>query len=315
MASPRNLRPNVPFLENYAVGYGQRASIADEVATPVPVDVEIGVYNIFKGIENRTDDVVDVRAPGSPTGEVDWSKTTAQYVAVERGLKHLVTDEEADVMGRSMADQLALDLVRDKLDLGRERRIKTLLTTSANHGTVKVASGAGGWTDAAADIIGDVRYLKRGVRTLTGGLEANTIVIPDDEIPGILKNTALIAGGAVVPIFTATEQMATGLPPRLFGLKVVTPLLIANTANIGQTPSLGQLWDGTNTVEVLYVDPNPGIMKPTWAVQFFVRTFGTRGNKIESWRDNFRKGDYIEMRRKQGEALTFKEAGGILTGV
>lgn len=314
MPNPRALRPNVPFLANYSLARGKRPTIADTVMPVLDVDYEIGVYNIFNRYENQTDDVVDVRASGAPTGEVDWSKTTTQYVAIERGLKHLVTDEEADVMGRTMADQLATDLVSDKLDLAKEKRVKALLTNTANFGTTKVASGAGGWVDAAADIIGDVRAMKRGVRAQSG-YDASHIVIPDDVIPLIQKNTALITGGAVVPVFTATEQMSTDLPPKVFGLTPLTGLMVNNASNIGQTPALSQLWDGTHTVEVLYADPNPGILKPTWGVQFSVRTFGTRGVKMESWRDIFRKGDYIEKRVKRTEGVTFIAAGGIITGV
>ncbi len=317
MPSPRTLRPNVPFLSNYAVGLGQQPGIADEVAPILRVDTEIGVYNIFKGPEKFSDQYVDVRAPGAPLGEVDWSKSTAQYVAVERGLQHLVTDEEADVMGRQAADQAAIDLIRNLLDLGKERRIKTLLTTAGNHGTTKVASGAGGWDDAAADIIGDIRTVKRGVRILSG-FEPNTIVIPDDVVPRIQKNTALIAGGAVVPFFTVDEQAASGLPARFFGMRVLTPYMIANTANLGQTAGLAQLWDGTDTVELLYVNNSPSILSPTWGLQFLVRTFGTNGVDVGSVRSQGgpgRFGDFVWMRRKQGEAVTFKEAGGIITAI
>jgi len=317
MPSPRNLRPNVPFLTNYAVGLKQQAGIADEVMSVLPVDAEIGVYNLFKGPEIYSDQYVDVRAPGAPLGEVDWSKSTAQYVAVERGLQHLVTDEEADVMGRQAADQAAIDLVRNLLNLGLERRVKALLTTAGNHGTTKVANGTGGWDDPAADIIGDIRYVKRGVR-IASGFEPNTIVVPDDVVPRILKNTALIAGGAVVPFFSIDQQSDAKLPPRFMGMRVLTPYMIANTANLGQTASLAQLWDGTDTVEILYVDPSPGVVSPTWGLQFRVRTFGTQGVDVGSVRSQGgpgRFGDFVWMRRKQAEAVTFKEAGGIITAI
>lgn len=315
MPNPRSLRPNVPFLANYAVGTQSKPTIADKVAPILKVDTEVGIYNVFDYVANMSDDYVDTRAPGAPLGEVTWNKTTAQYLATERGLAAFVTDEEADVMGRSAADQAALDLVRDLVNLGRERRVKTLVTTAGNHSTTKVASGTGGWDDAAADIIGDVRFVKRGVRNLSG-FSPVRIVIPDDVVPRILKNTALLAGGAAVPYFSVEEQVAMELPPRFMGLEVVTPLVMNNTANLGQTPSLSNLWDGTDTVEILYVDDNPGILKPTWGLQFMVRTFGNaQGADVGSERDNKRFGDRIWYRRKQGEAVTFKAAGGIITGI
>jgi hypothetical protein len=313
MPHPSQLRPNVPFLQNYAVGFGVATGVADRLVPPMAVDEPIGVYNVFRKTENQTNPGADVRAPGSPTHEIDWSKSTARYAAVERGWRHLVTDEEADVMGRTAADQITMDLLNDVLNLGKELRVKAMVTTVANWGYTKVASGAGGWADAAADIVGDIRALKTQIRIRSGGLEMTTLYIPDDEIPNVLKNTVLKA--ADTGLLTAEMQANTQLPARLFGVEVVTPVIVQNTANIAVTPTYAQVWDATNVVVGMHVNPNAGIMRPTWALQFRVRGFGTQGQAVASWRDDFRKGDHLEIRRQQDERVTMIEAAAGLTGV
>lgn len=309
MPNYRSLRiPSAPLLLNFSLGRPRQASVIDRLFPVLPVDEVSGTYNTFLGMEGFTDDVVDVRAQGSPTGTVGWSKSEATYNLIERGLNAFVSEEERGTMGPQAADQAGLMVVEDKLALGREGRAKTILTTSGNFGTVVVAAVA--WSNAAADIVGEIRTARRGVR-LKSGFEPTNIMIPDDEIANIMKNTFLLGEDA----FDVEQLMAGELPARLGGMEVVTPRTLLNTANIQQTPNLAQIYDGTNAVQLLYVNPNAGVLAPTYALQFRDRTFGNNGIAIDTIEDERRHGWYIEERRKEDQRLVMKDAGAIITGV
>lgn len=305
MINPRKLRNGDPTLLNYAVTLPESASILEQILPVLLVDSNSGFYNVWLGNEERTADIVDIRAPGSPTPEVSRNKASATYNTIERGAKYLVTDEEADEVGSAAASQAATRIVRGKIILGGELRAKAMVTNSANFSTV-IASALV-WSNPAALIATYIRNAVRGIEQKSG-LPANTILIPDNVVDGMFLNTEL------ADLWTPEQKASRTLPSTLMGLNVLTPRSVNNTANIAQTASLGFVWDGT-TVEVLHVNPSPSILEPTWGLTFRVRTFGVNGVALESWRDNFRKGDYVEWRRKQGEVITFKEAGSIITGV
>lgn len=301
----RKLRNSDPTLLNYAVSLRKGASVAEVLAPVLTVDEPGGYYNIYTGNEDRTYDIADVRAPGSPTPEVFWSKSAAQFNCIERGAKYLVTDEEAGVTGDAAARQAATRLVRGKLDLGYEKRIAALAQDTANFGTV-VAAGAF-WSIAGTDIVAAIRAGKRGIR-LKSGLEPTHILIPDNVVTGVLNNTAL------ADLWTAEQKASGDLPGRFSNMTVITPTMVQQGANIAQTANLSYVWDGT-TVAMFHINPNPSILEPTWALTFRDRSFGSQGIALESWRDNFRKGDYVEWRRKQDERVTMTGAAAIITGV
>ncbi len=307
MPQVRSLRV-AAIISNYAVTYGRGATVAERLFPYVRVQELSGIYNTFLGLESITDDVADVRAPGAAAPEVDWEKSTATFSVKERARRKFVPEEEAEQASPSINAFLkATELVKDLVNLGYERRIKAIVTNTANHGTIIPASGV--WTTAATDIEGDIRKGKKAVRD-TSGFDANTILIPSNIAPYLRTNTAL----REIFQFAAPGVLLAGdLPPTLFGLNVITPLSVYNTANAGQTGNRTAIWDGT-TVEVLYIDPNPSNLAPTYGVTFLYTPFGVEGERTITYRVEERHGDYVEYGRKQDERLTFAGAGAILTG-
>ena len=304
MINPRNIRNSDPTLTNYAVTLPEPASVMEQVLPVLPVDTQSGYYNVWTGNEERTANVVDVRAPGMPAALVTRSKSSATYTALERALAYQISDEEADEVGSAAARQAAIRITRGKIVLGAELRAKTLLTTSGNFGTVVAAAAV--WSNAAADIPGNIRTAIRGVE-LKSGLPANTIFIPDNIVPGLFTNTLL------ADQWTAEQLVAQRLPETFMGLRVITPRMVQNTANMAATASLSFVWDGT-TVEVLHVNPNPSILEPTWGLTFRMRNFGTNGVRISDWREERLHSDFVEYARKETSAVTFTAAGAIITG-
>lgn len=305
MPQPRSLRVDA-IIGNYAVTYGAGLLVAEQIAPILRVTEVSGIYNVFSAYENITDGVDDVRAPGAVAPEVTWSKSTATYNTKEHARRTFVTEEEVGMAQGIDAFFAATRLVKDQTLLGWERRVKALLTTTTNHGTVLPASAL--WTTVSTDIEGDVEAAKVAVRNLSG-FQPNTWVVPSNVAPYIRKNTN-------IRTYLTDQQLQSGtLPDALFGLRIVTPTAVYNTANPGQaTQNRTQVWDGT-TSEVMYIDPNPGVLAPTWGLTFLLTTFGINGERTMTYHVDERHGDWVEYARKQDERVTFKEAGCIITGV
>jgi hypothetical protein len=140
------------------------------------------------------------------------------------------------------------------------------------------------------------------------GIRPNTIVIPAGVAEGLHKSTFFSAaagsshydGNAAVA--AAYEQYPL-LPPVLWGMRVLVPGAIKNTAVEGQTASYSDIWG--ETVRLLYVTPGPAIETPSVAYTFQSEQFTTRQARDDKKRlDWFATGRTIDERSSHRSRAT-----------
>lgn len=160
--------------------------------------------------------------------------------------------------------------------LEQEFRIRDLIQTSANWTTTKAGVAATpnasqfiAWDVAAATPVDDVKAWKRLMRLLTG-FEPNTIVIPEPIMLALYKNaqvldrvkTAWTGAGRDVPVDLEPLHIQA-----LFGLRVLTPKGVYNSAQEGQAAVLGDIW--TYTIMWLgYVADTVSVDQPSAGYNF-----------------------------------------------
>lgn len=279
------VHPVDPLLTNVAVGYKNEAFIADQVLPVVKVKDEKGTYFLFgREVFHRHN---TKRAIGTAAETVDYDMDTSTYEGVEYCLAHPIDDRiRSQAQGPLDPDIEGTELCMQGILLDQEVRVATMLCNVNNYHATLQAIPAPKWDAANSDPIGDITLGVERVRQLVA-LYPNTIVIPakvarilawHDDIKEIVKYTMPSMLTKTIPTYV--------LPPYLWGMKVIVPKAIYNTANPQQDEVMQDIWC---CVLLLYVNPAPAIKKPSFGYIFESQPLKTR-----KWREEKVHSDYVE---------------------
>lgn len=281
-----NVHVSVP-LSNLAILYrpDQNGFIADLVCPPIPVEHENDLYYVWDQGPFYATDVDDLVPDRSRPRKIEFSHTTASYQAVRRELGWDISDREA-----GNADSvLRLETVKQEGVLGRlalkkEIRVANMLRKTSNAGQLVLGANAGTKWDSGSTTYQTVKTdVATGITAMRQaiGQKPNVIVIPAAVAEG-LEKTAFYSGlqqytrGDVntQPLYSQFEL----LPPVMWGMSVLVPGLIQNTAKEGQTAAYSDIW--SEQVRLLYVTPGPALEEPSVAYSIRSEQMSTR-----TWRD------------------------------
>lgn len=289
------------LLSNLARLYRPTSFIADQVCPYLGVTHESDLYPVFNQGEFYATDTDDLVADRSEPRVVEFAHTTETYRTQRRELAWDISDRE-----RKNADsQIRLERNKQvgtlgRLLLKREIRVQNLLRKVASGGKLNLgANAAAAWDTAnTTSIETDIWTGREAVRTAIGQ-RCNMIVIPEAVAAGMQKNTQLVGklqytygSGDSRPLL---ESYYPILPPVLFGMRVVIPGEIKNTANEGATASYSDIWG--EAVRLLYVTTGPDLETPSVAYTFRSEPMTTRRSREDKPRkDWFAVGQTIDER-------------------
>lgn len=268
----------------------------------VPVNKQSDKYYIHGREHFLPED--DLRAPGTEANEIAPLQVSLDtYFAAEHSLSVAVTDEErANADSPLSPDRDGTNVVTSKVMLGRERAMQVIATTAANYATGHTAApvGTAKWSDyAGSDPIGDLRTAKTTVHSKIF-LEPNVAVVPYqvmsklEDHPDFLERIKYSERAIFSP-----ELLASVLG---FG-RVVVPGVGINSADEGQSPSMGYLWG--KDVIVAYVPSSAGLRIPAYGYEFNWRGgSGSYTQTVDRWREEKRKSDMIRVCRYYDLKLT-----------
>jgi hypothetical protein len=322
-----NVHVNVP-LTNLAIRYMPLMDgfIADEVCPRIPVVNESNVYYTWQQADFFSVDVSDFVPDRGTPREVDFTQTTASYTANRRELGWTISQRE-----RNNADnQLDLETSKQQGVLGRlfllrEQRIAALLKaagTTTVLGEV-ITGGLDSSMTAAANPKWDVsttlfsdfsNALTVGIRAMrqTIGVRPNTLIIPAYVAEGMQKSGIFTAAGGPIATYTGNPEgnpyfsQYPLLPTTIFGMRVLVPGNIKNTAKEGQTASYSDIWG--KDVTMLYVTPGPSMTIPSVAYTFQAEALLTR-----QARDDVRRMDEYFIGNTIAEKVVASFAGYTIT--
>ncbi len=308
---------NVP-LSNLAVLYrpSMDGFIADEVCPILPVVNESDTYYTWTQGDFFATDVSDLVPDRTEPRAIEFAATTAAYQAKRRELAWDISDRER----RNADNQLRLEEVKQngvlaRLALLREMRVEALLRITTTTTTVAGESISGGlntamtaaktafWDGASTtyqniftDVVKGITKMRQSI-----GQKPTHIIIPAAVAEGLHKSTFFSAAGG--PLIIVGTQPAESpafrdyplLPPVLWGLRVLVPGEIKNTAVEGQTASYSDVWG--EVVRILYVTPNPDVENPSVAYTFQAEAPSTRQSRDDKKRlDWYATGRTIDER-------------------
>lgn len=276
-------------LTQISVDWPNNGLVGDVLFPSVTVRKQSDKYYIFGREAWKPED--DLRAPGTVANEIPGLQISLDtYYAQEHALQIPVTDEERENVDSPLApDRDATGLVTQKIMLGREVAIKTLVTTAANYasGLSVTLSGTSQWSDYAnSDPIGVMRTAKAAVHARIF-VEPNVAIIPYQVMTVLVDHPDFIERIKYSERGIVTAELIASI----IGVdRIIVPGVGINNANLGQPSSLGYLWG--KDVVFAYVPGSPGMRVPAFGYEFT-----WHGQVVDRWREEPRKSDLIRCTR------------------
>ncbi len=239
---------------NYAlmglfVQYGTGGGFAADRLAPV-VNLKAPNFKLATYKTGKIDDDINAAlGPRDGANEISaYLPSFADKSAKRYGLMAGIT-REVELAGAnplSQVEAVGAELV-SKLRLGAEKRLKTLLDSAGTAGSAPSPK----WDAANALIEKDIDTAREAF-VKKCGFEPNTIVLPPDVAKWVKRDPLIRA----LRQYTEPGLLVGGdLPANIWGLNVVIPGALQNTANAGAAQTVARVWDA-KTCYLLYVDPN-----------------------------------------------------------
>lgn len=297
---------NTP-LTNFALQFRNRAFVADEVFPILPVVKESDLYYTFSREELR--DIDSLRAPGALAREIEWVPSTATYVAQEYAMRHLLPDRivnNADSPVRPKINTTAK--LMKWLMLGVEKRVQAVCQNSGN--AVATVAASPKWDGTSPTIEKDFDTAKDSVRN-NAGVEPNAFVLAEN-VKDVVKRDSTLRDliRYVINMGAGNRELLMNgdLPPVLFNMAVIVAGAVEDTSKYGASSSISKIWG--DSVPVFYRELAPSLDAVTWGYQMRVQN-----PLIVSYRDDPRKGEWIEASVIQAEELVTSSAANLITDV
>lgn len=307
-ATVQGVHVNAP-LSQLSIGYHPTGMIAEMIFPVMKVAHESDLYYKWdKGQAfrvERSDGKGTLRADKARAKQFNYGFTLDSYTALEYAGEVSVSDRE--VANADSALQLQVSKVRrvqDEILLDQEIRVASLLTTTGNYASANFTtnSGTSQWNNASfasqtngqhSVIKGQIETGKEAIRKATGGLLPNTIVIPR-AVAAIMYNDV---GLVDLLKYSPPANLATSdiLPDTLWGMKVLVPTAVYQTAVEGEAFSGSDVW-GKNVI-LAYVNPNPGLDALTAGLIFRQREWQVKQFREEEIDSTFYRPSLIQAEK------------------
>lgn len=321
-------------LSNFLITYRAAARIADLVMPVLPVRRRSDLYYTWdKAAFLRANDD-QLRTRGTKPKVIEPTETRNGYIAKEYELSVLIEDGDyANTDSALRLEQAKAAYLADIISMGREIRVANALRLAANGGQLGTSgttlSGANQWDNGsftAANLQRDIQVAREAVRAATG-YDANTIVIPKAVASVVARNSdiktmisylgginyvnrAQIPGGESNDGYDGYDSIRY-LPGTLFGLNVLEPGMVQNTAAEGAAFSAGDVWG--KDVRVLYVRQGfPNMDVPSTGYTFRSTEYGTAGWNVRRWREEGVRGNYIATGIIDDERVVASDMGYVI---
>lgn len=256
------------------------------------------------------------RAARSGYARGDWEFTTGTYACQEYGWEEPVDDSEANLYQRFFdAEEVSVEIAVDVILRGHEKRVATLVGSTANAGGNAAVSVP--WSTAAtATPKDDIKTAIQSMRAISGlapnvgvcSLKVLENVLVTDELRNYLQYTTphLVEG--------LEAQRAT--LARYFGLSdILVGDAVEDVAAKGQATSIGDVWDDDYFSLMRVSSGEQRLREPVFGRTFLWTTDAPNIVTTEQYREEQTRSSIYRVRQNVDEAIVFTGAHYLLTGV
>lgn len=260
-----------------------------------------------------------VRAIGGTANDAQQAFDTTNYQAIDYAIRDFVPDKVAANADEALQlMQSTTKFLTDIIEVGYERRVVSKMFGTANFTNTTFAAATSDGSGTINTATNTNRYINQAFNTV----RANMILANNGKPPThVAMNVDVAQRIAASPEISEVVKYEMGvkyetdggwsgpnygLPDKLYGLKVAVQALPSNSAAKGQAASFAALL--TNTIGFFVVE-NPGLKTKNCTT-----TFRVGGLTVRSYRDEARKGTFVEVEMDQDENITNSYGGYLLTG-
>lgn len=314
----RQVHQSIP-LTQLSVGYHPTGLVAESVFPVFKVVHENDTYYKWdKGMAfrlDRTDGNSTMRADKTRPRMLNFGATLDSYVAEEFALETGVSDRELANQDSALNLQVSkVRRVQDLILLEQELRVATICRATGNNSGSVTNAGATQWNNASfaslttaqhSAIKAQIETAKESIRTATGGLLPNVIVVPR-EVWAVMVNDAGLADLIKFNFSPAQDLLSSDfLGGTLWGMKLLVPTGMYTSSIEGEAFSATSIWG--KDVWMGYVNPNPGLDALSYGMIFRSREW-----QVKTYRDEFTDTTIYRPSIVQAEKLITKDCGYVI---
>lgn len=313
------------YLQNVALGFSNRAMIADIVSPVIPVNRQSNKYRIWG--KNQFLQAESRWAPGTVPNALSFRWSDDQYFAEEYKLRIPLLDQERQNSDSDIQlETRYTGVVTNAVIVNREARVAALFTDATKYSASHKIAKAGGaeWDQAAqmgnsqaiTDMQNMIIAVAQDAMVPTTDL---TVVIPEPVFLQALQNNTGILDRIK---YSATGVVTTDLLRAVLNVKQV---ILAASMSAGQGPEVAgsdvvtgfattYLWG--DTVWIGLVNDLSTEERPTFSASFnwSAATQGQRRmTRVYRDPDEGKEQDWIEVKEAMDEKLVFADGGAIIT--
>jgi hypothetical protein len=306
---------NNASLSTFISSYENGDYIADIVCPIIETDKKSNDYQKFlrKDVITPDDDLIGAEGEAS---ESDYSQTTGTYLCKERGLRGFVGNSLiANADDPHKPFEKRSKHLMNKILLGREIRVATLLQTTTNYLAANTSAAGNVWTDTTNGTpLVDLHLMRSAIAP--GFIEDTEVVLvlALEAWQALIRHPDMRGGGHVTATAQAEEIMQAVKIDRILVTEAQK-----NTANINQTATIARVWDATKAVMVRVPKSEPSDEAGLFAATFrWTRpTTGTPvGVRTWDWPDRgFGGGQGVQVELADAEVVVQNDMGYCLTAV
>jgi len=270
------------------VGRRPQGFIADDILPKLPVANNSDLYPVFGDESFKPLD--GHRAYGAAAIEIGWTYSTTAYVAKQYSARVFnARKTRANADNFLAISQRDVQLIQDRLSVGKEIRVAALCTDAAVITQQLTLAGATQWSHASGDPVAHVMAAKEVIFAATGQYP-NVMVIPRLVRAKLKLNTLL---RAALSITKNTYSVTDADLLNAFELdRILVPRSLYNTADEGQTASLTDIWGDFALLAYVNPNPSPNMQEMSLGYQF-------------TWYDWYAETDYEKDRDADWTQLTY----------
>ncbi len=297
-------------LTNVSVAYKNSAFIASEIAPEVLVRRQSNKYFVFDPDRESLRSTDDQRSPGAEANEVNFDLSSDSYYCDDHALESVIPDEERENADSPLQPEIErTEFLADKILLNQEINLATLLRDDSLMPGHDIASAGNRWDQDTIDPVDDIETARTAITASTQTIP-NVLVLPFEVYQKVRNNPKITDRVAYsrMGVFGPTELA------QLFDVeRVLVPRAVRNTAAMGQSPVLENIW-GKDAL-LLHVPPRAGLKIVTPALTFVwgQATGSLRGTSVQTWREERRKASMIRVQKYYDQKLVAPSAGYLIT--
>lgn len=283
-------------MTNISIAYRNGLYIAEQVFPVVQVSKKSDFYFVYDAAAWFRDEIA-VRAPGTRAKRVDYTVSSASYVAVAYAMAKSVPDEVRENSDAPLKPDIeATEYVTDRLLLGLERRVAAVVSTCTNWASASNPTTV--WTNDASDPITDIETVRDAIVGKIGRM-------PNVAVIGWKTWQALKKHPDILDRIKYTERgvLTPGVLQDIIGVdKLLIGTAIYNSAQEGATDSISYVWG--NHFWMGSVPNSPALMTPSAG---YVFEWG--GRTMRQYREDQEHSDVYEVQHFTSEKVTGSDAG------